>query len=144
MNSTEGHPDRESIFALMEGELPKEEAASVAEHLVACSDCRSYAQLLGIGDWFFTEYRRECFLWELPPPPLGWRRPPRRRAWWLLAGVAATLILALMPMVRRPLPNDADAQLVNKVDAQISQALPTSFEPMLQLVSYEDRKENRE
>lgn len=91
---------RPRIDALLDGELPPEEARGVAAHLEACGDCRSDRESR-------TALKQSLGRLTLPPAPRRFEMADLRpaRTWRWSAAAAAILVLALVLLsLPAPLP----------------------------------------
>jgi len=130
------HLSEEQIAQWVAGER----FAEVEEHLAGCGTCRaSIAEFEAVLAQFRDSSRADAFVC---PPPYGVRRA-RKFLWPRLAAAAAALaLLVAVPLYRqrqeqqRELRAQQDAQLLQQVDAEISQAVPDAMDPLVKLMSW--------
>lgn len=138
------HLSAEQISQWMTGERTPQ----LEEHVAECAPCRVELQELeaSLGQ-FRTAMRR----WSSAAAPPAWQAPEPRSRWmaWrrlMLAGATAA-ILAAAPLYWSAREHQlhraaeaaqaaADAQLLEQVDASISQAVPEPMEPLVSLVEW--------
>jgi hypothetical protein len=122
------------------------EGASVA-HVRECPSCRAAAEgLEGTLSDFRMAVREHSEAAILATPVAAAFAPSRSPLWPSLAvaGVAlAAILVAIVPEFPRsasvaPADPAADAALMRQVDADVSQAVPDSMEPLLQLFAVEN------
>src|SRR5262245_17157224 len=88
------HPGAQTMAAFLDGRLPQNEIAVVADHLSQCGECRTV-----IAET--AEFERE--------EESRSESPRRSRAWWLLAAAALAIGVVAIPYFW---PRDPIAQLV--------------------------------
>jgi hypothetical protein len=127
------HLSEEQIAQWIGGERP----AAVESHLAGCEQCR--AAVTSFED-VLAQFRSSARSAVVPAPSLGRRRS---MVWPRLAAAAAALaLLVAVPLYRerqeraRAELARQDAQLLQQVDAEISQAVPDAMDPLTNLVSW--------
>lgn len=118
-----------------------ERAAETLEHVRACSSCRTEVEAF---DRTLTQFRlsvREEAAAQTPTV-WGWQPAPPRILWRFLTACATVAIVLgagwLANSPGRHSQQDsaaADAALLKQIDADVSQAVPDSMEPLLRLVA---------
>lgn len=86
--------DFEAIAAFVDGELAGEEKRLLLAHLERCDSCRQLAMAAGLA----VKPRRP-WLGRLPFKPMPWRRMGPWLPAWAMAGVAAVLVISLLPLL---------------------------------------------
>ena len=127
------HLSEEQIAQWIAGERP----AAIESHLSACERCR--AAVAGFED-VLAQFRASARSVVVPALSL---RTRRSMAWPRLTAAAAALaLLVAVPLYRdrqeraRAELARQDAQLLQQVDAEISQAVPDAMDPLTNLVSW--------
>ncbi len=118
------HPvEREDVMAYLDGELPSDRTALVAEHMEECAECQRLAAEL-------REVSRQMAAWEVGPSSarLLWR--PRRTALWNWLAVAATVCLVLSMVLPKMTHQAARARLA-AMQARVSAELISPARPMI-------------
>jgi hypothetical protein len=137
MNS---HLAEKDVLQWVAGERPSD----LGEHLGSCPDCASRVTRLegALGD--FRAAVRASSQAPAPSAILIRRRPVRMLRWATAA--AALLGIAAVPVYRhqreeaRRAELARDAILLQQVDAEVSEAVPTSMAPLVKLVSWDSEK----
>jgi hypothetical protein len=117
--------------------------AERAQHMRECTACSLEVERLESA---LQEFRSAVHGWSalLPAPASPRRTTPRRVVRWALAA-AALVAIALVPVYRHRQAEAetarADAILLEQVDAEVSQAVPSPMEPLVQLVSWSSSSE---
>ncbi len=127
------HLSAEEIAQWVAGERP----AEAQSHVSSCAPCR--AQVAEFED-VLTQFRGSVKSVPIAPATL----PAQRTAIWprLLAVGAAAALLVLVPVYRdrqareRAALAQQDAQLLQQVDSEISQAVPDAMAPLVKMVSW--------
>ena len=134
------HLPEPRISRWMTGERAPEDERHVRE----CAQC---AAELARFEAALSQFRESVRQWSggqggSPPGAVLEIRPARRRFAPWAAAAAAVLLAVAVPVYRssrRPQPGpdiaQADALLLEQVDAHVSQAVPRPMEPLLELVS---------
>jgi anti-sigma factor RsiW len=140
------HLSAEQISQWMVGGRPLE----LEQHVAECAECRAeLGQLESALAQFRTAMREPA---NFVPPP-AWRQPePRPAAWFswprLVLTATALLVLVAVPVSWRLRNREqtlraqaaqialADSQLLESVDAEISQAVPQPMEPLVSLATW--------
>lgn len=104
MNDVPRHPEATIMAAFIEGTLPPEQVAVVAQHLVGCSDCRIVVA--------------ETARFEREEERIRPRRVPR--TWWLAAAAVLAAIAVTVPLIRRHdnVPTSPIARLIELAPRQ--------------------------
>jgi anti-sigma factor RsiW len=126
-----------------------ERDAEVGRHADACAACR--VELVRVGE-ALAAFRQSARQWGEREMEAGvspdWTTEPSRpwitfgRLRWACAVAALSLCVGVTATLwrdHRPAARDAaaaDAMLLKQVDADVSQAVPDSMEPLLKLVSW--------
>jgi predicted anti-sigma-YlaC factor YlaD len=132
MNS---HLSSEEMYQWLSGE----HAADVEEHFRECPACRS--ELLQFRS-ALTGFRTS--LENSPVPAVSRKQSSQRLSRWVLASAALSLMVAA-PMYwnarqqRAAEQAKADELLLERVNAGLSRSVPASMEPLMQLISREDK-----
>lgn len=111
------------------------------EHLRQCADCRSELEQLQNA---VSGFRGSLERWSVSPPPPS-RAVRRNVPRWILA-TAALSLLAAVPIYwntyqqRAAAQAKADQVLLERIHTGLSRAVPASMEPLMQLVSKEERQ----
>lgn len=128
------HLSPEEISNWFLGDCDSERASHVRE----CAACgREVAALeAALGD-----FRSAVGNWDAPTPALkvADRKIPRAARWALAAAAAAVLAAAPVYLHHRQVAADtarADALLLEQVDLEVSQAVPRTMAPLLQMVAW--------
>lgn len=137
------HLSAEQISQWIIGDRPLE----LREHMAQCAECRAeLGQLENAIAQFRTAMREPA---SYVPPP-AWRQPEPQPAPWfswprLVLTATALLVLAAVPVTWRVRVHEqalraqaalADSQLLESVDAEISQAVPQPLEPLVTLATW--------
>lgn len=138
------HLSAEQVSQWMIGERTPQ----LEEHLAQCAACRGELdEMEGALSQFRSAMRDPA---NSAPPPV-WREPSLRADWlaWPRLALAAALIIAVgLPVSREVRAHRqalreqaaraalADSQLLESVDAEISQAVPQPLEPLVTLVTW--------
>jgi predicted anti-sigma-YlaC factor YlaD len=140
------HPASQDISDFVAGAS----GVAVAEHVNACPACRAEAAQMAGSLALFRDAVRQWSLeaegvrppWmpqPMTPKPVTRRRFTLPQVGWATAalGICVAAVLTLpLDRHRNPTPATAatvaisDAELLVRVDRQLSQAVPTSFEPI--------------
>ena len=140
------HLSAEQISQWIIGDRPLE----LQEHVAECVACRAELGQLENAISQFRTAMREAASYEPPP---AWRQPEPRPAPWfswprLVLTATALLVLAAVPVTWRMRVHEqalraqaaqtalADSQLLESVDAEISQAVPQPMEPLVTLATW--------
>jgi hypothetical protein len=121
-----------------------ERTPGLAQHLSCCNECQirveELSRVLGqfrdaVRDFSAEEDRLACFEFEPRPKRVDWH--------FALASAAATAALAFMLMSPRPAshvkvaaPQRSDAELLSRVQEQISRSVPEHMEPLTELFAW--------
>jgi anti-sigma factor RsiW len=127
------HLSEEQIAQWIAGER----AAAVESHLAGCEQCR--AAVAGFED-VLAQFRASARSVVVPAPS---QRVRRSMVWpRLVAAAAALTLFVAVPLYRerqereRAVLAQQDAQLLQEVDAEISQKVPDAMDPLMNLVSW--------
>jgi hypothetical protein len=127
--------------------LSGDRADEVEEHFRECPACQTELHQLKNALTGFRNSLEEC-----PAPPVSWRpvRPNLPR--WILATAALSMLVAA-PVYwnarqQRAIQTAAeqaraDELLLERIDAGLSRSVPASMEPLMQLISKDDQRENQ-
>lgn len=112
-----------------------------AEHVAQCGECSCE---IGRLEAALSDFREAVGNWSAPPERIAERRPRHAGRWALAAAVA--IVLAAGPIVYRHQRHEAemaraDAALLEQVDAEVSEAVPSPMEPLVQMVSWSSASE---
>ncbi len=124
------HLSAEQIAQWIAGQRP----AEVELHVESCGQCRG--RVTGFEE-VMAQFRSSVR--SVPAPAPVWRAR-RTAAWPRLAAVAAVALLLLVPWYRerearrRAVIEQQYAQLLQQVDAGISQAVPDAMDPLVKMV----------
>jgi hypothetical protein len=120
-----------------------ERTSGLAQHLSCCNDCQVRVDELSCVLGQFREAVRDFSAGEGRLARFEFEPPPRRLDWHLaLAAAAATAVLAFMLMSPRPVshvtvaPQKSDAELLSRVQEQISRSVPEEMEPLTELFAW--------
>lgn len=119
--------------------LSGERAEPVEEHLRECEACGTDLHELKNALTGFRFSLEQC-----PVPPVSYLRARRPLPRWILA-FAALLVLAAAPAYWTARQQHATEQkttdelLLERVNAGLSRAVPASMEPLMQLISKEEK-----
>ena len=136
MNS---HLSSEEMYRWLSGE----HLAEVEEHFRECPACRTeLLQFRNALAGFRTSLEKS------PVPAVRWKQSSQRLSRWVLASAALSLMVAA-PMYwnarqQRAIQTNedqakADELLLERVNAGLSRSVPASMEPLMQLISREDK-----
>ncbi|HUP02936.1 MAG TPA: hypothetical protein VMU19_03025 [Bryobacteraceae bacterium] len=122
----------------------------VDRHVAYCAACRAELERTGSALAAFRESARQWSAREMERVPhTGWRAqdPPRWNAFRALRWACAMAVLAVCAGVstmawrshQAPAQDSAaaDAMLLKQIDADVSQTVPDSMEPLVKLVSWD-------
>jgi hypothetical protein len=132
MNS---HLSSEEMYQWLSGEGVDE----VEEHFRECPSCQAELHELRNALTGFRHSLEEC-----PAPPVSWRPARQMLPRWILA-TAALLLLTGAPVYwnarqqRVAEQARADELLLERINSGLSRSVPASMEPLMQLVSKEDK-----
>jgi len=107
-----------------------------ARHLEGCAACSDEVTRLESA---LAGFRESVQAWPAPPPSLPHpRSAPRVARWVLAAAVLAATVAAPVYWRHRAQAQAAraDATLLQQVDAEVSEAVPSPMQPLVQLVSW--------
>jgi hypothetical protein len=127
------HLSEEQIAQWIGGERP----AAVESHLAGCEQCR--AAVTSFED-VLAQFRASIHSVAAPPPSL--RTRPGMSWPRLVAAAAALALFVAVPVYHqrqeraRAVLAQQDAQLLQQVDAEISQKVPDAMDPLTNLVSW--------
>jgi hypothetical protein len=140
MNS---HLSSEEMYRWLSGDRADE----VEGHFRECHACQAELHQLKNALTGFRNSLAEC-----PAPPVSWRPVRQNLPRWILA-TAALLLLAGAPLYwsarqQRAIQTaedqaKADELLLERIDASLSRSVPASMEPLMQLISKDDQRENQ-
>jgi len=135
MNS---HLSSEEMYQWLSGE-----GAEVEEHFRECTACQAELHQLKNALTGFRNSLEEC-----PVPPASWRPVRHNLPRWILATAALSLLVAtpVYWSARQQRLADqakADELLLERIDASLSRSVPASMEPLMQLISKDDQRENQ-
>jgi hypothetical protein len=143
------HLSAEQISQWIVGDRPRE----MQKHVAGCAECRAeLTHMENALSQFRTAMREQA---SVVPAP-AWRQPePRPAAWFswtrMVLTATALLVLAAVPVTWRVHVHEqalreqadqsarsalADSQLLETVDAEISQAVPQPMEPLVTLATW--------
>ena len=136
------HLSTEQISQWMIGER----SPQLERHVAECDDCRAeLAQL----ESTLVQFRGAVREWSGSPAPPAWRQPASGGSWfsWPRAAVAAATLSVLLavPVYWNVRARDraeqaaaarADVLLLERVDSEISRAVPEPMEPLVNLVAW--------
>jgi predicted anti-sigma-YlaC factor YlaD len=133
MNS---HLSLEETYQWLSGERLEE----VEEHLRDCPACKAEMHQLQNA---LTGFRNS--LEQSPVPPVSYSRVRQIVPRWILATAALALLVATpvywnVRQQRAAEQAKADQLLLERVETGLSRAVPASMEPLLQLVSKEEKE----
>lgn len=119
--------------------LAGERGTEEQQHLRSCPPCR--AALEGFQN-ALTGFRTS--LQESPVPPLNYSRTRQILPRWVLATAAVALMLAApvywnARQQRSTEQSKTDELLLERVNAGLSRTVPPSMEPLMQLISKEEK-----
>lgn len=140
------HLSAEQISQWIVGERPLD----LREHMAECAECRAELTQLENALSQFRTAMREQTSFAAPPP---WRQAESRPAPWfswprLVLTTTALLVVVAVPVTWRVRVHEqalrqqaaqtalADSQLLESVDAEISQAVPEPMQPLVTLATW--------
>ena len=131
MNS---HLSSEHMCHWMAGEHGPDEE----QHLVACPACRAE-----LGQFQNALAGFKSSLEQSPIPAVSYSRVHHTLARWILATAAVALLVATpvywnARQQRMAEQTKADDLLLQRIDASLSRSVPSSMEPLMQLISKEN------
>ena len=134
------HLAEEDILQWVAGERP----SGLGEHLRSCPDCASrLARFEGaLGDFREAVHASSATHAPALSAMLTRRRRPALMLRWTAIAAALLLGISAIPVYRyqreeaRRAESARDAILLQQVDAEVSEAVPTSMAPLVKLVSW--------
>jgi hypothetical protein len=136
-----GHLSSEQLSEAVMGPLVSHE---VARHVQDCPECRA---MLGnfreaLGDFqgavrAWSEEQADQYRSSAALPEPHWWRSSHQLAWALLIAAVCIVASFVLPRYQANKTPASDAVLLNRVDAEVSSTVPSSMEPLVQLVVQE-------
>lgn len=121
-----------------------ERTPGLAQHLSCCNECQTRVDELSCVLGQFRDAVRDFSAGEDRLARFEFEPPPRMVKWhFAFAAASATAALAFMLMSPKPVsrvtvaaPQKSDAELLSRVQEQISRSVPEQMEPLTELFAW--------